>query len=229
MRRMAQWCLILLCPVLLRAGGFSVSPVRLDFGARQASGLIAVENPSGNRRTYQVTAVEWTQKNGEDEYREALGLVAVPPIFTLEAGRRQVVRLGVRLPAPRERAFRLFVQELPLQHMAAGDSQSIQTLLRISVPVFVAGTEPDPKVELAWRRGSPGGPACFQVRNQGAGHVHLQQLQLAGSPHAIGAFYILPGSDRKVCVPEQFAGEATRVKTVTDRGTFTYEVHPGPD
>src|SRR5215467_8358841 len=98
----AAWC-----------GSVAVSPVRVQLTDRERAAVITVENQSAVARVYQIETVAWTQSAGEDVYSPTHDLIAVPPVFQLAAGHKQIVRLGTQLrQSAREQAFRVFVQEL---------------------------------------------------------------------------------------------------------------------
>lgn len=205
--------------------GFTVSPVRVDLTARNTTAVVLIENPSGSRHSYQVSAVDWDQQEGEDRYRESTDLIVVPPMFDLEPGKRQIVRIGVRGLTENERAYRLFIQELP-QLATSGESDNIQTLLRVSLPVFVASSLPRSAPDLVWtsiedRR------SCYSVENRSRWHVQIHSLKAMERTVPMGAFYILPGRNRQICLPQDAQmPSVVSIALATDRGDFRYEV-PG--
>ncbi|MGH8519634.1 MAG: fimbrial biogenesis chaperone, partial [Panacagrimonas sp.] len=98
------------------AGGFTVSPIRLEMQAGARAVSLQLGNGAERTKTVQVEAVRWTQVDGQDRYEPAPELVVNPPLFRIAPGARQIVRAGFRGGAPAaevERAYRLYLQELP--------------------------------------------------------------------------------------------------------------------
>src|SRR5689334_9520974 len=97
------------------AGALRVAPTRLDMPQDQHAVSLTVTNTGSESTLLQLDLEHWSQERGADEYSAADDLIVSPPIFTLDAGAQQVVRVGRRKnDAPSiERAWRLFVQEVP--------------------------------------------------------------------------------------------------------------------
>lgn len=104
----------------------------------------------------------------------------------------------------------------------------IRTLLRISVPVFIAAPKEQPS--LRWRILSAGpGRVKLRVTNSGGAHVQLRRIALAnGSGEAIAAgdqmLYVLAGATREVVLPLQRSlehGQRLMVSAATDSDDMT--------
>lgn len=124
---------------LAAASGLQVDPLSLTV---TAYGDIAVTNTGSDALRVAINAYDWTQNVAEQRHVEATDKVAYfPKIFTLVPGQTQRVRVGVDGAAGTvERAFRLFVTELPpLAPQQSGGSPRLQVLTRIDIPVFQAG------------------------------------------------------------------------------------------
>lgn len=191
LRSLAACLTLLACwlaaPVL--AGSLQVSPILLEFGpADQAQGLWLSNSGSEPIRA-QVRVQQWTQSEQGDQLAATGDLAASPPILQIAPGEQQLVRIVriARLPADREHAYRLLVDELPASDDAA--SPGLQFLLRYSVPVFllpegavpVAGQSGErPPTDLSrlsggFRRGDDG-RFVLSLRNDGARRVRISQL-----------------------------------------------------
>lgn len=212
----------------LIAGSFAISPIRLDLGARQSTAALSLENPGPEERSYQVTAVRWDQDAQGDVYEPAPELVVVPPIFQLKPKGKQLIRIGVRQSSASERSYRIFVQELPLASagLPADGAMAVQTLLRVSLPVFVEGLLPAGNPELRWQARAEALRVCLEVENAGSAHVHLRKVHWGERVHQLGAFYLLAGKKREVCVPVESgqAGPISSLLVETDRGDRSYDV-----
>src|SRR5712692_6344838 len=105
------WC----CPAHVQAGSLHVSPVRLVLSQAQPTTILTLQNDGDQATVVQLEVMDWSQTDGEDIYTPTTGLLANPPIFTVLPGGTQTVRIGLRRPPDpqRERAYRLYLQEVP--------------------------------------------------------------------------------------------------------------------
>lgn len=185
-------------------GGLSISPVRVNLEAHQHAAAVTVTNTSAEPRLVQVEPTQWSQPSGSDEYAPTRELVANPPLFRLAPGGSQVVRIGlarqVRADRAQEKAFRVFIQELP--DGAGLTGTQLQILLRVGVPVFVRPLEAA-RAQLGWSVERSGEDAWrLTVHNQGQLHERVSALTLqdavAGAVLAQvdGFAYVLPGQTR---------------------------------
>jgi fimbrial chaperone protein len=97
------------------AGAFSVSPVRLILTGDQPVVAMTVQNSEQGSTVVQLELVEWSQKDGKDLYTPTKDLLATPPIFTLPANGKQIIRIGLRKPqnSAKEAAYRIILHEIP--------------------------------------------------------------------------------------------------------------------
>ncbi len=218
---------------LLSAGSLAISPVRIELSKQHPTSVITVENQGQADCFCQVEAMAWAQINGEDQYESTRELIAVPPLFRVPPKGRQIVRVGIRWrPEPRELAFRLFIQEVPLEE-GAGEAvlPGIRTLLRVGVPVFIAPAEPVSRIELRCtaERGARGLTA-ITIQNPTAVHIQIGRVQLAQEESMAAALYVLPRQWRRWVLPKPVAISEDRfeVRLETDRGTVTSEVSVEP-
>ena len=92
----------------------------------------------------QVDAVSWHQDyEGEDQYEPTTEILAFPPIFTIQPGQSQLVRIGLMAPQPAEleKAYRLYFTELP-PPVSEAQSTALRMRLRVGIPVFSAPLSP---------------------------------------------------------------------------------------
>lgn len=162
-----------------------VSPVSLHFGgADQAQGLW-IANAGQEKVHVQVRIQEWTQPDTEDVLAPTRELVASPPLAAILPGERQLVRIvrPVVAGSPRERSYRVIIDELPVAGAAAPAApQGLRLLLRHSLPAFIApsGAEaslPSPTdvgaLKVHWD-GAGGGR--LRIDNGGLRRVRISQL-----------------------------------------------------
>jgi fimbrial chaperone protein len=223
--------LLFLGPTVL-AASFNVSPVSVTLDAGAQSGVLEFSNTGNERAAIQVTPVDWRQDaQGNDQYTPTESLIAVPPIFELGPGERQLVRLGLLdESAPgTERAFRLFFEELADETMRNG--AAVQMRLRIGVPVFVPGAGDGASLIM---ESLEAGPSKTRVRLANGGDRHVRLLELAVLDAAgivlvkLPGGYLLPGMRREFT----FEGDmqtADRLQLRTDRsGVSQYALSPLP-
>ena len=126
---------------LVASASISVSPVLLELSSRHDKDVVRVANTSDAAKSFEINVVAWTQSEQQREiYADSGDLVAVPPLFTLEPGGEQVVRIGLmRGPdAQTELAYRVFITELAPPENEDRAQSGINMRLRFGVPVFVA-------------------------------------------------------------------------------------------
>jgi fimbrial chaperone protein len=182
-----------------------------------------LENTGSEPVTLQVRSFGWSQPDGKDALDSQDMVVASPPIATVQAGRRQLVRV-IRRPsataaaAAPESSYRLIVDELPTASTAAGAdrmSARLAVQMRYSIPLFVYSAPADaqqPHLVTSYRIGSQGRE--IEIRNTGTGHARLSDVRLvtAGKELMVKpglAGYVLPGATVHFALP---AGNLGTVK-----------------
>lgn len=197
------------------AGGLRVTPLRLDLSPGQTSSQVELVNFGDAPMPVQVSVSRWTQVDGRDVYESTKDVFFAPPIVSVPAGGKAVVRLRLRgkPPAEGERAYRVYFQE-----MAPPESQGtgMTFRLRFGVPLFVTPKKaPLPKLEMT--RAIVGEKLELMLANTGQAHLKIQGIDLfpaavnrddpAGNPvgratqSETGTNYLLPGSRQKWVVP----------------------------
>ncbi len=160
-------------------GGLQVSPIRLDLGAKQRGGALTLTNTSESRRTVQVDVVAWSQKDGEDVYTPSRELLANPPLFFLEPGAAQVVRVGLAAsvqPASVERPYRVFLREVPEDKPV--ESSALRVVVRLGVPVFVSPATPIAGKPQWSAHLQKDGSVAIALDNPGTAHLRAAQVRL---------------------------------------------------
>ncbi len=161
------------------AGSFQVSPVRIELSPAAPTAPVNVRNESTTDPVVvQLRAVNWKQESGEDVYTASTELIATPPIFTLQPGASQTVRVGLRRaePSDTQQTFRLFITEVPGPPKPG--FQGLQVALNIGIPVFIA-----PKVKQVlpptWRAQlAPDGKLVLLGTNPANSHIQLLDLNV---------------------------------------------------
>lgn len=177
------------------AGSFSITPVRIDIAAGRRAASLEVENTGGASAQIQAERYRWKRDNGGDDDLEATEEFMVsPPIFSLAPGQKQIVRVLLLAPSDpvNETAYRLILQEV-----AQGDPppNTIATVLRISMPVFVTpkGAAPD----VVWSLARDGGALHLVAENRGRAHAFINSVRTERGDALKVDGYLLPGEKRQ--------------------------------
>jgi fimbrial chaperone protein len=181
------------------AGSFQVSPVSATLTRGQPVSALTVRNTGAEAAVIQLEAMAWSQPDGKDRYVPAPDILATPPIFTIAPGGSQVIRVGSRRPPDTtERAYRLFLREVPPPPKPG--FSGLRMNLQISLPIFVQ-QDAAAAVQLEWRaEQTAAGQTRIHVTNRGQAHARLSRFKLSTAPgnkplpmedHIV---YVLPGA-----------------------------------
>ncbi|RLJ63715.1 fimbrial biogenesis chaperone [Sulfurisoma sediminicola] len=190
-------------PLPATAVGFAVSPILVELDRNAKSGAITVSNDDDSESLrVQIKLFEWTQgASAKDEYRESEDLLFFPRLLALEKAEQKLVRVGLRVPAAtQEKAYRLFVEELPAPPPPGGvPGARVAISVRFGVPIFVRPVKEElrgeiEKIELAK------GVLRVAVRNGGNVHFTIKSITASSgevfSKEAAG-WYLLAGAARE--------------------------------
>lgn len=214
------------------ASAFIVAPVRVTLSAKQNVAAITVTNTGTEPTLVQLETMQWSQAEGQEVLDLSTAVLATPPIFTIPAGKSQIVRIGLRRApdANRELTYRLILREVPPEDRSAG----LHVALKISMPVFIAPVGVNAAPLVQWRaRHMPDGNIRVVAYNTGTAHVQFGQLEIVqaanGKPIATHptADYILPANSRAWVVSPKAAlpvGTMLRVSSQTDAGKVESDV-----
>jgi fimbrial chaperone protein len=192
----------------LAAAQFSIEPLMVTLPAHKLASSLTLGNAGTAPVTVQAELISWNQDTGEDTYAPATGLVVSPPIFTLAAGAKQVVRIGrtKRGAAPeREVAYRIRLAEIapnPTEKLVA-----IGTVIQLSLPIFVppADAKARPAVEFkASAQGNRG--LLLSFANPGLVHDKVTKVIASQDGKVLAErslnYYLLAGAKRELSWPE---------------------------
>jgi fimbrial chaperone protein len=203
------------------AATFQISPVTASLSTGHRIAAFVVRNTSDKATTIQLRTVSWSQANGEDAFASTQEILATPPISTIPPGGRQIVRVGIlhEQPDRTERAYRLFVREVPSAPTTG--KTGLRVVLEMSLPIFV-----EPAVmgspRLSWSATRPDDRHVrIQVRNEGTRHVHLAHVQLQAAhgqklPISPDPAYVLPGSSHTWLVDAPVTMQALTLTATND-------------
>ena len=186
-RTFLRWSALLPCvlmPIGVSAASLSVAPLRIVLTPQRPVASLTMGNTDETQEvSVQAEVLAWSQEDGRDVYQPTREVLVNPSIFRLPPGGRQIVRLGLQVPAgAAERSYRVFLRQLPRDQALATDGAGgakLQTLLRIGVPIFVPPLQL--RQALQWRlqaggTGEGGRNYRLMLDNQGSEHIQLTQL-----------------------------------------------------
>jgi fimbrial chaperone protein len=194
------------------AGSVVLWPINPKIMANERATALWLENRGDAPVTLQVRALGWSQDQGMDQYAAQDEVVASPPIATVAPGKRQLVRLVRRSPAPssQEHSYRLLIDELPPvaePGKAAESAPQLNVRMRYSIPLFTGEDDvAQAAARLDLRFTAAQGKRFVEIRNRGDRHARLVDLrlvhgsrQLAIRPGLVG--YVLPGAVMRWALP----------------------------
>lgn len=182
-----------------------MTPIRLDLSRTVKSGVLTVSNEGKEKITLQISVMEWTQdESGKDVYTPSNDLVFYPKIMTLEAASLQVIRAGSKgKPPAREKTYRLFIEEIPVQQKSEAGKSQVNIIIRFAPPVFV---QPDPvTIDVAIKDAEvSNGVLKLGVNNLGNVHATITSILVRGKSEDgqpvyskdISGWYLLNGASR---------------------------------
>ena len=185
------------------AGSFQINPLRVELSALEKSAVIRVQNTGDTSVTIQSQVLTWSQQDGKDQLNPTREVLVSPPLFNLNPGSTQIVRVGLLRPADdaRELSYRLQMEEIPPPRTA--DFKGLQVALRIGIPVFVNPSRAAVQ-DLRFSVSKPvNGNFDLMVTNHGNAHAQLYGLTLQTKEGQVMAahdnpFYLLPGQQRSI-------------------------------
>jgi fimbrial chaperone protein len=204
--------LLLLAAGTAAAGSIRVAPTWLELTPERSATVVTITKSGTAPTLIQLAAKRWNQKSGTDEYTAVDELILSPPIFTLQPGAEQLVRIGPRVKPGffAEESYRLFVQEVPTP--ATGGSRELSVVLRIGVPLFVVPVKPPPAQLRAELACDPHAARTLLLQNTGGRALRLDELKIrptSGNPNQVErGVYVLAGSTR--ALPLQAMPTGTR-------------------
>jgi fimbrial chaperone protein len=185
---MLQWSYWLVLAVLaalasgIEAAEFTINPLQVRLDRTNRASEILVRNDDSAPLRMQVQAMNWRQDaDGQDQYEPAEGLLYFPRAMEIPPGESRIIRVGVKAtPVSLEETYRVFVEELPpAAALSPAAGTSLQVMLRVGVPVFVAPAQPNRKAEIN-RLNLRGATAEWVVANTGNVHLRAEQVELVG-------------------------------------------------
>lgn len=213
----------------LRASPVVIEPLP---GARTAN--LTLINEENRPLKVQIRVMRWAIVDGKEVLTPTTDLVASPPMASLKARQRYLVRLvrTAKAPPVGEENYRLLVDEIPdPRNVKPG---AVQLVLRLSIPVFFSD-EPNRSAKVDWsiRRDAAGG-SWLVGRNSGTRRLRLSDLSLTAGGTALYAQqglagYVLAGSETRWALPATLpASGRVELKATADTGPVEVALAAGP-
>ena len=193
---------VLTSPAAL-ASSFTLSPVRVFLSHTAHSQTLTLRNESDQPISFQVSASEWHQNpDGSMALTPTDDVVFFPVLLKLKPGEARNLRVGLTVPpAPVEKTYRLFVEELAEPRKAAADgAPSVRFLTKMGVPIFLEPPAPESVGQIS-NISVAGGKLSFEVANRGNRHFVLQKVTVRGDGvvpfrREVNGWYVLAGENR---------------------------------
>ena len=222
------------------AGMLGVSPITMEFAGKKAIS-VEITNPGDEEVSVQLRVFSWRTDVDGDHYEPSEDIGLSPPIFDLQPKGRQVVRMVLLTPPDetREKAYRLFVDQLP-----RAEAAGVQMPVRMVMPMFV---EPQRSGGAKFRPAAPSngalqwsvarsasGETVITALNSGARRVRLVNLGYVtdGKPQPIQqglAGYVLAGERRGWNVPQGMGAGPVEVTAQSEHGEVRATVALSPE
>lgn len=182
------------------AQALTVLPVTVTLQPRQMAAVLTLVNQGEIDSTVQVRAFAWSQTaDGVDQLVPSDAIAVSPPLGTIAAGRKQVIRLVLRRPPQdREISYRILVDQIP----GPAQPNEVRVALRLSLPVFA---EPAVRAipDLRFSTEMVGDRLYLIAFNDGKRHDTVREIALRTTrgetlkPEAGSSPYVLPGIARR--------------------------------
>ena len=231
--RFAAFLIILGIQFTSAHASLNVSPVRVNLSDSHSKDVIQITNQEDSVKSYQVEVVAWSQTDERREvYTPTEDILAVPPLFSLNPGEDQLIRVGMLTDADAstERSYRMFITELAPPEPEKIEKTGITMRLQIGIPVFVAPAAA-PTATLDFIDYLQIEEQLFvQFRNSGNTHIKVTEVHYSAPGPAEkvvtpAVAYILAGKTGYLPVKLPGSDQIGTVSIVTDNlGTLEYEL-----
>jgi len=202
---------------VVSAATFTVDPTQIFLFNRTGSVLLTLHNESTETLSFQLSVFSWAQSSsGEMQLQPTQDIVFYPPLLTLKPSETRRVRVGTATPFDvREKAYRIFVEELPPSTAPKG----VRVLTKMGIPIFLRPAKEVATASLVDVRHQDG-MLKFTLSNVGTVHFVPRSIKvrgLAGSApgfeREIDGWYLLAGGRRdfEVALPKDGCAQVTSV------------------
>ena len=175
--------------------------MHLQLDARGGIQVLKIKNTHDRKKAVRLRGFAWRDSDDASNLDPSDDLLVMPPIFEVEPGSEQIVRIGLRQPAATEteQTYRILISEVPSE---LDSSEGVNFNLEINLPIFIRpeGAKADP----VWSLSDDGerSPALI-LSNQGNAHIKVLSVALEapdGGSEAVdigGKSYLFGGEERR--------------------------------
>ncbi|MFG6414736.1 molecular chaperone [Roseateles sp. DC23W] len=229
-RMLALFFLVSFWSYSVRAADVTLMPVTVKLDRANDRATVQVMNNGQEPVLMQAEAIAWNRVGGIDIDAPTSDLIVNPPVFTVQPGQTQVLRLGLRRSPQleQEATYRIVLREVPMPRPSdvLNVAGSVRVLVALRVPVYVAPAQVKRSEQWQVSR-APNGELLAQVSNGGNVHLKVSELRLQGEGGTALASLtqkgsqsvIFPGEQRTFRLPAH--DKATQVLVQTDQGPQT--------
>lgn len=205
------------------AGSVELSPITLQMVGKERTTTLRVRNTEASPITLQLRAVDWSQANGEEVYTPSKTLAASPPVFTLNPGETQTVRIVVEgvNTITTEKAYRLILDQIQKEPLKG--ETGVVVPIRVLLPVFLTPSAAS-RPKLSWKISASPTGGLLTANNVGDTRERVVDLKVtSGETEVAGdqglSGYVLAGASHSW--PLTGAGAGTSKVSVSGTGMFT--------
>jgi len=209
------------------ASDVTLMPVNVKLDRTNDRSTVQVMNNGQEAVVMQAEAIAWTRVNGQDQDGPTNEIIVNPPVFTVQPGQTQVLRVGLRRNQvlETEATYRIILREVPMPRTSdlTNVSGSVRVLVTMRVPVYVAPAQVRRSERWQLSRAA-NGDLLAQVNNEG--NVHLKVAELRLQDHGGAALaavaqkgsqsVIFPGEQRVFRLPNE--SRTAQVEVQTEEG-----------
>ncbi|MFG6487463.1 molecular chaperone [Roseateles sp. BYS78W] len=235
-RQMGVLLLVTLWSYSVRAADVTLMPVTVRLDRANDRATVQVMNNGQEPVLMQAEAIAWNRVGGIDVDGPTNDLIVNPPVFTVQPGQTQVLRLGLRRnqELAEEGTYRIVLREVPMPRPsdALNVAGSVRVLVALRVPVYVAPAQVRRGEQWKLSRAA-NGELLAEVANTGNVHLKVSELRLQGeNGQALaqvaqkgGHAVIFPGEQRVFRLPAH--AQATQVEVLTEQGLQKVALNDG--
>ena len=204
---------------------FVISPVKAYLKSGDKVTTISITNKSDNEASFQLEQKKWIKAGDKDFFEETNDLLLTPVIFNLQAGKKQLIRIGLRsedLRESNEKAYRIFVKELPKPQWKQETAAALNFVLELSIPVFIEPKQVAERQELDCKITNVNNEeATINCQNNSNIHASLNALEFLNDKREkisqnLG-HYISPNSNFSATIKKENGLDLKNSKIIFDR------------
>ncbi|MBD2359305.1 fimbria/pilus periplasmic chaperone [Tolypothrix sp. FACHB-123] len=161
---------------------FQVSPVKVSLSSQVSNQVLTIRNTSDETLRFQIKTYAWSQDTqGEMQLTATEDIVVFPGLLSLNPGEERRIRVGTLTPVSTvEKAYRIFVEELPPLKTPNLNNPGIKILTKMGLPIFLQPNQQviDGRIDnvnINYSRLS------FNVKNIGNTHLIAQTIRVKGT------------------------------------------------